>query len=88
MAAFFRTLRQQSPSAVTLPLQLAAIRIGTALLILLIVATALAGLFHWFRLRKLRHGESPVLRQWPLSIPVAMLFAVLGLAALWSLFEQ
>jgi putative membrane protein len=88
MVAFFRTLRQEAPSAESVRLHLAAIRFGTALLILSIVATILAGVSHWFSLRRLRHGDPPVLRQWPLSITVAVSFAVLGLIALWVVFEQ
>jgi putative membrane protein len=87
MVAFFRTLRQESPSEATLRMHLAAVRFGTALLILSILATVLAGVAHWVTLRRLRRGESPVLRQWPLSITLALLFAVLGLAALWEVFE-
>jgi hypothetical protein len=39
-------------------------------------------------LRRLRRGESPVVTQWPLSITVAMLSAVIGLLGLWSLFAR
>jgi putative membrane protein len=87
MVAFFRTLRQQSPDAESIRLHLGAIRFGTGLVVLALVATVLAGLSHWFTLRRLRRGEPPVLRQWPLSITVALLFAVLGLVALWDVFE-
>jgi uncharacterized membrane protein YidH (DUF202 family) len=88
MVAFFRSIRQESPSAETLRLHRGAIRFGTSLIILGIVATVLAGASHWMSLRRLRRGESPVVTQWPLSITVAMLAAVIGLAGLWSLFVR
>ena len=61
-------------------------RFGVSLIILGIVATLLAGASHWLTLRRLRRGESPVVTQWPLSLTVAMLSAVIGLAGLWALF--
>src|SRR5271157_3319551 len=88
MVAFFRSIRQASPSAETLRLHEGAIRFGTSLIILGIVATVLAGASHWLTLRRLRRGESPVVTQWPLSITVAMLSAVIGLLGLWSLFAR
>jgi putative membrane protein len=88
MVAFFRTLEERSPSAETLRLQHGAIRIGTALMLLGIVATVLASLSHWSTLRRLRRGETPVLSVWPLSITVALLLAVLSLAGLWALFVR
>ena len=88
MVAFFRTLRAQSPGEETRRLHEGAIRYGTALIVLGLVATVLAALSHWFVLRRLRRGEPPVLRQWPLSITVALLFAVLCLAGLWAVFEH
>src|SRR5271157_5877229 len=88
MVAFFRSIRQASPSAETLRLHEGAIRFGTSLIILGIVATVLAGASHWLTLRRLRRGESPVVTQWPLSITVAILSAVIGLLGLWSLFAR
>ena len=88
IVAFFRSIRQESPSEETLRLQQGAIRFGTSLIILGIVAMVLAGASHWLTLRRLRRGESPVMTQWPLSITVAMLSAVIGLAGLWSLFVR
>jgi len=88
MVAFFRSIRQDSPSEETLRLHQGAIQFGASLIILGIVATVLAGLSHWFTLRRLLRGESPVLTQWPLSIMVAMLSAFIGLAGLWSLFVR
>src|SRR5262249_19759192 len=72
--------------AETLRLHRGAIRMGTALLILGIVGAVVAGLSHWFTLRRIRRGESPGLSQWPLSVAVAMLTAVIGLVGLWNLF--
>jgi uncharacterized membrane protein YidH (DUF202 family) len=88
MVAFFRTIREQSPSEETIRLHLGAIRMGTALLVLGIVGAVLAGLSHWFTLRKIRRGESPGLTRWPLSVTVAMLIAIIGLVGLWYLFAR
>ncbi len=88
MVGFFRTLRQQSPTPESIRLHTAAIRFGYTLLILGILATVLAGVSHWLTLRRLRRGEIPVLTQWPLSITVATLLSIAGLAALWSLLAR
>jgi putative membrane protein len=88
MVAFFRSIQERSPSAETIRLHRGAIRMGTALLILGIVGAVLAGLSHWFTLRRLRRGESPVLTRWPLSVTVAMLTAVIGVVGLWELFAR
>jgi len=85
MVAFFRSLRQSSPNEETLRMHRGAIAFGVALIVLGLISTVLAGLSHWFTLRRLRRGEPPVLTQWPLSITVAMLFVVIGLAGLWAL---
>jgi hypothetical protein len=61
---------------------------GIALIVVGLVATALASVSHWFTLRRLRRGERPVLQQWPLSITLAMLLAVLCLAGLWAMFQR
>jgi putative membrane protein len=86
MVAFFRSLQEQAPGAKSLRLHQGAIRMGTALLVLGIVATLVAGFAHWATLRRLRLGEPPVLSPWSLSIAVAMLTAVIGLAGLWAVF--
>jgi putative membrane protein len=88
MVAFFRSLQEQSPGAEAARLRQGAIGFGLALVVLGLVATVLAGLAHWFTLRRLRRGQLPVLRQWPLSITVAMLFAVICLAGLWAVFQR
>jgi putative membrane protein len=83
--AFFRSLREANQSAETIRLHELAIRFGVALILVGIAATVLAGLSHWFSLRRLRRSETPVISQWPLSITVGMLLAVAGLVGLWSL---
>jgi uncharacterized membrane protein YidH (DUF202 family) len=88
MVAFFDSLQQQSSSAETIRLHQGAIRIGTALILLGIVAIVLASLSLWFTLRRLRRGELPVLNQWPLSITVAMLSAGIGLTGLWAILVR
>ncbi len=84
--AFFRSIRQESRTVETARLQDGAIQFGVSLIILGIVATVLAGASHCLSLRRLRRGESPTLTVWPLSVMVAMLSAVIGLAGLWFLF--
>jgi cytoskeletal protein RodZ len=37
-------------------------------------------------LRRLRQGKLPALRRWPMSITLALVFAVVGLIGLWALF--
>jgi uncharacterized membrane protein YidH (DUF202 family) len=85
MVGFFRSLREKSPSPETVQLHENAIRFGIALIVLSIVATVLAGISHWLTLRRLRRNEEVVLTQWPLSITVAMLLAVIALVSLWDL---
>ncbi len=86
LVAFFRSLRQASPSADTIRLQQGAIHLGVALVALALLATVLAGLSHAFMVRRLQRGEEPILRQWSLSITVALLFVVICLAGVWELF--
>jgi putative membrane protein len=88
LVAFFRSLREENPGPETRRLQHGAIFFGTALICLGIGATVLAGLSHWFTLRRLLRGEPLVLTHWPLSVTVAMLFAISCLAGLWGLFVQ
>ena len=88
MVAFFRTIQEKSPGAESLRLHRGAIRMGTTLLLLGIAGAVLAGLSHWSALRRLRRGESPGSSRWPLSVTVAMLTAVIGLAGLWELFAR
>jgi putative membrane protein len=82
---FFRTLHEKLPSPESARLHAGAIHFGTVLVMLGIVSTMLVTVSHWLTLRRLLRGESPVLRQWPLSITVAMLLAIVGLAGLWAL---
>jgi putative membrane protein len=88
MVAFFRTIQERSPSAESLRLHQGAIRMDTALILLGIGGAALAGWSHWLMLRKLSRGESPGLSRWPLSVTLAMLTVVIGLAGLWELFAR
>ena len=83
---FFRSLRLASPTPEAVQLHASAIRFGVALIVLGIAATVLSGVAHWRALRRLRCDEMPVLSHWPLSITVAVLLAVVGLASLWDLF--
>jgi len=88
MVGFFRSLREKSQTPESVHLHENAIRFGIALIILGIVATVLAGISHWLTLRRLRRNEAVVLTQWPLSITVAMLLAVVGLVSLWNLVSH
>jgi putative membrane protein len=83
MVAFFRALQDSSPSVQTVRWHEGAVRFGLGLMILGLFATVLAAASHWFALRRLRLGQTPVLRQWPLSIVVAVLFGVLCFVGLW-----
>ncbi|HTI49989.1 MAG TPA: DUF202 domain-containing protein [Planctomycetaceae bacterium] len=86
MVGFFRALRERSQTAENVHLHEGAIRMGTAFVILGIIATVFAGCSQWFALRRLRRGEAPVLTHWSLSITVAVLLAIIGIAGLWALF--
>ena len=86
MVAFFRSLQHESPSEETRHLHQGAVAIGASLIILGMLATVVAGLSHWMTLRRLQRGETPVLHQWPLSVTVAMLLAVICLGGLAALF--
>ena len=85
---FFRSLRESSPDPNSVRLHEGAIQFGAGLVLLGIVATVLAGLSHWFTLRRLNRGEMPVVSQWPLTITVAFLLALMGLAGVWSTFAK
>ena len=85
MVGFFRSLREKTPTPEAVHLHDNAIRFGISLIILGIVATVLAGISHWLTLRRLRRNETLVLTQWPLSITVALLLAIIGLGLLWGL---
>ena len=86
MVGFFRSLQEKSPGAENTRFHDGAIRMGTSLVILGIVATILAGVSHWRTLRRLQRGDSPVLTLWPLSLTVAALVSIIGLIGLWALF--
>jgi uncharacterized membrane protein YidH (DUF202 family) len=88
MVAFFRTIREQSPTPENIRLHEGAIRLGTGLILVGIVGAILAGFTHWRSLRKLNRGESPDLNRWPVSIAIVVLIAVFGLAELWAIFVQ
>jgi len=85
---FFRSLRLASPNPESIQAHAGAIRLGVGLIVLGIAATVLAAIGHWATLRRLRRNEAPVLSRWPLSLTVAMLLAVVGLASLWDLLSR
>ncbi|HZD32384.1 MAG TPA: DUF202 domain-containing protein [Candidatus Angelobacter sp.] len=87
MIGFFRAIREHNETPETIRLHQAAIHFGVALVVLGVVATLLFSCSHWSSLRKLRRGETPLIAQWPLSISVAFLLALLALVGLWTVFR-
>jgi uncharacterized membrane protein YidH (DUF202 family) len=85
---FFRSLRLASPTPEAVQLHASAIHFGVTLIVLGVAATVLSGIAHWVALRRLRRDEVPVLARWPLSITLALLLAVVGLASLWDLLSR
>jgi putative membrane protein len=85
MIGFFRAMEQSTGTPEAARLHQAAIHVGAALVLLGVIATLLSAASHWTALRKLRRGEILSVAQWPLTISVAVLLAVLGLYGLWSL---
>jgi uncharacterized membrane protein YidH (DUF202 family) len=85
---FFRSLREASPTPESTQLHATAIHFGVGLIVLGVAATVLSGATHWIALRRLRRHEPLVLSRWPLSLTVAMLLAVVGLASLWDLLSR
>jgi len=86
LVGFFRSVNEHNTTPATLRLQWGATFFGFGLIVLAILAMVLAGFSQWRNLRRLSRGESPEITHWPLSITVAMLFALLGLAGLFLLF--
>ena len=83
MIGFFRALEEKSPNARSAQLHQGAIKFGIALVVMGLAAMVASGTSQWFPLRRLRRGDDPVLSQWPLSITLALLLAILGLGGLW-----
>ncbi len=88
LVAFFRSLQHETPTEETTRLHTGAIRFGVGLIVLGLVATVLAGLSHWFTLRRLNRGEEPLASRWPLSITIAMLMSILFMGGLWIFFVK
>src|SRR5271156_3932641 len=86
MIGYFRTLEQSTHSEHAAHLHQGAIRMGVALVVIGLLATVLASAAHWAALNRLRRGEELSITQWPLSITIAVLVAILGLYGLWSVF--
>lgn len=81
MIGFFRSRRESSPSAEAIRLHRAAAHLG-ALAVIGLLALLCIAVAHRRALRRLRRQETLPLSLWPLSIALAALLAVLGLAAL------
>jgi putative membrane protein len=88
MVTFFRGLVQAAPSEHTMRLHHAAISMGVSFIVMGIVATLLAAVTHWMTLRRMRRGDPLPLAQWPLTIVIAILLALVGLYALWSVLAS
>lgn len=86
MVAFFRAIQHDSPGEKARELHQGAVAVGVLLIVLGMASTVIAGVSHWLALRRLHRGESMVLRQWPLSITVAILLAIICLGGLGALF--
>lgn len=87
MVGFFRSMEQATHSEQVVRLHQAAIHMGIALVAIGMVSTMLVAFSHWMTLRRLRSGEELSVTQWPLTITISVLTAVLGLYALWSMFN-
>jgi uncharacterized membrane protein YidH (DUF202 family) len=85
MIGYFRTLSQATKSPEVERLHQAAIHMGVALVAVGLTATVLAALSQWAAVQKLRRGEQITIAQWPLTIAIAVLVALLGLYGLWSI---
>jgi uncharacterized membrane protein YidH (DUF202 family) len=81
--AFFRSRMAESQMPDAARLHQGAIGFGLALVVLGLFATVLAGITHYFALRKLRRDEALALSRWPLSITVALLLAIIGAGSFW-----
>jgi len=87
MVGFFRAMVSATHSEEATRLHQAAIHMGVALIVIGMVATILAACSHWIILRRLRRGDPLSVAQWPLTITIAVFLSVLGLYALWSMFN-
>jgi len=87
MVGFFRATMLATHSEEAMRLHQAAIHMGVALIVIGMVATILAACSHWVILRRLRRGDQLSVAQWPLTITIAVFISVLGLYALWSMFN-
>jgi len=84
MVGFFRTIAQAKPTEAAIRVHQAAIRFGVTLIAVGFVALVLICITHSISLRRLRRDEPLLVVQWPMSITIALLTALLGLYALWS----
>jgi putative membrane protein len=83
MIGYFRTLAQAHQTDEAERIHQAAIHMGVALVIIGLVATALAAISQWRALGKLRRGERIAIAQWPLTLTIVVLVAIVGLYGLW-----
>jgi hypothetical protein len=84
MIGFFRTVEEKYPPDRTSHLHQGAIKFGVALVIIGITAAVISGISHLVFLRRLESDRPLVVVRWPLSVTLAFLLAILGLAGLWA----
>jgi putative membrane protein len=88
LVAFFRTVRLSTQSPEAIRLHEGAIKFGLALIFIGISTMVFSAVGYWRSLAKLRHGKVTSLGHWPLSISLALLTAIIGLAGMWIVFRR
>jgi putative membrane protein len=83
---FFRTLREMGPTPHDVHVHESAIRFGIALVVISTGVSVLVAISHGASLRRLGRNETPVLEQWPMSITLSLLLAIIGLVSLGLMF--
>ena len=88
MIGFFRALRGRSEDVHARVMHEHAIQFGVALVTISLAATALAGVWHWRALSRLRKGEAPELTGFPLSLALCLFAVLLGAYGLWAVMAN
>jgi putative membrane protein len=87
MVAFFRGMEAQATSERLARLHQGAVWFGMGILLVGIIAMVVSSGTYWRAYRKLLRDEAPELTHWPMSITVALLTAVIGVAGFWMLLK-
>lgn len=80
----FRTIAPMAQSQEARRLHEAAIVLAVAMVTIGMLGAILAAVSHWASLRKLHRGEPLQAHRWPFAIAAAVVVAMLGLYALWT----